>query len=355
MTRQEDNKGKKKRKVMREFVIDEISAVDKPAQEGAKALLMKSADGDDLEKRALLLSETDGHTHLLDDTGMDNHTSYEKAPDDEYGHSHPWVRDDSGNIVIGTVDGHTHTIASTSKAANPGSQQPNATEQHMNETEKAALKAAEDRAKSLEGELAKAKAIGSLTDAEKAHFAKLAPKEQDEFLAKSAEQRGQDLQKSADGNAVIYTSADGLEFRKSDDPRLIEMAKRADADRKLAREAQQAVVDQTFGKRAETELSHLPGEQPVKVALLKALETISDEATRKGALELLKANNTAMQAAFAKAGTTAAPAAGATANDQLEVLAKKYSIDNKVDILKARVAVLDTPEGAALYEQSQAR
>ncbi len=39
---------KPKRKIMRSFKLDEVSAVDKPAQEGARMTLMKRASGDDL-------------------------------------------------------------------------------------------------------------------------------------------------------------------------------------------------------------------------------------------------------------------------------------------------------------------
>ena len=68
---------KGKKRVMKEFKITEISAVDSPAQEGARALIMKRMDGDDKGKQKkdeklkkawdnlfdVLTSEVSGHQH----------------------------------------------------------------------------------------------------------------------------------------------------------------------------------------------------------------------------------------------------------------------------------------------------
>lgn len=477
------SKQKKSYRVMKEFRIDKISAVDRPAQEGATALIMKrdedfekripkpnpneskadfvsrfmgdkvmAADYEDekqrsavaysawakaqksagVEKSVRMLSDEDGHTHILDDSCMDYHTSYEKAPEDDCGHSHPWVKNLDGSIVIGMADGHTHEllpdsitvkrefsaderaslaeegvamsdgsfpiktkadlenavsafgraknksavanhIARRAKAlgasdmlptegaladamskAAAGGETRNVKENDMNEQEKAALEAANKRATDAEAALAIAKAFGALNDAERKYHDAQDEKGKAEFLGKSASERQSVLAKTAGENPVVYTTSEGAEFRKNDDPRLVTMAKQGDADRKVAREAQAALSEQTLAKRAEAELKHLPGELPVKVALLKAVDSIADESARKGALELLKANNEAMSKAFERQGTASAPAGGTT-NDQLEVLAKKHATDYKVDIVKARVAVLESPEGQALYAQGQAR
>lgn len=476
---------KKSYRVMKEFRIDKISAVDKPAQEGATALIMKRdeeidkakkmpmpMDGESkadfmnrcmtdkgmqtdyedesarstaamdawkasckkgvVEKSMRMLSDVDGHTHLLDDTSMDCHTSYEKSPEDEYGHSHPWIKNMDGSIVIGMSDGHTHEllpdpvtvkrdfsaderqslaeegaamadgsfpiktkadlknaisafgraknksavanhIARRAKAlgasdmlpeegaladmlskAAVGGETRNVKENDMNEQEKAALDAATKRATDAEAALAIAKAFGALNDAERSYYEKLDEKGKAEFLGKSASDRQSVLAKAAGDNPVVYTTSEGAEFRKNDDPRLVAMAKQADADRKIAREAQAALAEQSLAKRAETELKHLPGDLPAKVAMLKAVDSIADEGARKSAMALLVANNEAMAKAFERQGTTSAPASAAV-NDQLEALAKKHSETHKVDIVKARAAVLSTPEGSALYAQSQAR
>ena len=112
-------KSKRKRRIMKEFRIDEISGVDRPAQTTATVAIMKrrTDDNDDgIEKRALLTTATDGHTHLIiDEVGpaaraMGGRTDYVDSSDGGRGHSHPWILDpDSGAITIGMAAGHVHT------------------------------------------------------------------------------------------------------------------------------------------------------------------------------------------------------------------------------------------------------
>lgn len=200
----------------------------------------------------------------------------------------------------------------------------------------------------------RAEKIAELTDVQKSHFNSLDDAGKDEFLKKDAGARQQDIEKAAANDAVIYTSADGEEFRKSDDPRLVRMAKQADEDRKARQEEMAKREKIELTKRAEDELSHLPGDVDTKVALLKAVNGVKDEETRTKIDQLLKAQNTAMGGAFETGGTTAAPAINkADAEAKLATLAKKHAADNNVPYETAYTAVLSTDEGQALYEQTQ--
>lgn len=463
-------------RILKKIRIDEISLVDKPAMEGARIVLIKRDEpvakhmpspdegeskskfvsrfmGDDVmkseypdenqrlavayskwgdvkkaafSKQAQLLSEVDGHTHLLDDTCMDNHTSYEKAPEDEYGHAHPWVRNSDGSITIGAVDGHTHELTAQKrefssderdKLAEEGEAMPDgsfpiktaadlenalhdfgradesrrkAVAHHiarrakalglsdklpsegafadelgkaaegqesttMTDAEKAAIDAANKRAESLETELKIQKSINGLNTAERTHFDSLNEQDRTAFLAKSALDRKAEMERSANDNPVVFTNSDGVEFRKNDGAKLIAIAKQADADRKLARDATAALTEQALQKRASDDLGNLPGEMNVKTALLKAVDGIADEATRKSALALLKAGNDGIAKAFKRAGTTSIPSHGGDAAEQLESLAKRHAEQHKVSIEQARVDVLGTPEGERLYDLTQAR
>lgn len=107
---------KKKRKIMKEFVMNEISAVDFGAQEGARAVLMKRQDDEDYEKLMLLTSANDGHSHGL--RVSDYHfeegggsTDYAGESGDQH-HDHPFVIEPYGTITIGENHGHTHSIDS---------------------------------------------------------------------------------------------------------------------------------------------------------------------------------------------------------------------------------------------------
>ncbi len=101
------------RRIMRRFAIDELAAVDRPAQQGALAVIMKRADDPVAKRTAVVLtSEAEGHAHALwlypETTGGE--TSYAVSEGAENGHSHPWAFTVSGGIEIGASEGHTHTV-----------------------------------------------------------------------------------------------------------------------------------------------------------------------------------------------------------------------------------------------------
>jgi hypothetical protein len=161
---------------------------------------------------------------------------------------------------------------------------------------------------------------------------------------KTADERAAEVREAGELNKIVYKSASGQVYRASDDPRLVELAKKSDEDRKAANEALEKVAMSGFVKRADAELSNLPGTAEVRAGILKALEGIP------GAPEFLKAANEAAKLAFKSQGTTGG-GADATPEAQLEVLAKKFAADNKVTIEKARAAVLESDEGGRLYLQ----
>ena len=102
----------KKRTVMESLFIDELSGVDRPAQEGAQALLIKRVSDDDLLKSAglMLTSDEKGHSHLLDSNEEGGTTSCNSSSGAEYCHSHPWVKTSDGTMMIGAAEGHGHSV-----------------------------------------------------------------------------------------------------------------------------------------------------------------------------------------------------------------------------------------------------
>lgn len=359
-----------KKKIMRCFKISEISAVDRPAQGGARMAIMKrdSEGGNkmtkqeaDVLKRLRLTSSVDGHSHLINDTEEGGETSWTKAEGAEYGHSHPWVKNDDGSISLGEADGHTHDVLDTtfksihseeSEGGTGDGTKINTAESLGSNTKESPMTekvAAENAAEieALKSDLAVAKAYGSLTDAEKAHYNSLTDEDQKSFLSKSADQRKDDVAKAASSDPVVYKSVEGVEYRKSDDPRLVALAKSADEHSKIAKAEREQRENAEFAKRANEELKHLPGEEASKVALLKAVDAITDSSIKTQVQEMLKANNDKMAKAFESLGSSAGE--GKTSQDQLDALAKKYSADHKVTFEKAMTEVLSTKEGKELY------
>lgn len=356
--------------------IAEISGVDVPAQEGAKALIIKRHEpvGDPivkgskedvhearekLAKSAALTTEMEGHTHFLYTSGSDGEwnagtTSWH----DE--HSHPWVRTPDGAIVLGEVNGHTHSIAAVTKAVEI--EDPETAGSAGSVVEKEAIMPndktkVEPTVEDLQKQLARQTSVAELNDVQKAHFNGLKDEAaQDAFLAKSAEDRQAEVEAIAkaatDADPVVYTTSAGLELRKSAGEALIAMAKSNDAIAKENAELKKNAANEAIRKRAETELGHLPGDVDTRMALIKSVDAIEDETQREAAMNALKAQNKAMAKAFTTAGHGGqAPANSAT--EQLDALAKAHAEANPgMSFAKAYDAVLETPKGAELYAQS---
>lgn len=350
------------KRIMRAFKIDEISGVDKPAQTGAKSVIMKRAN-EAINKGAVLTSNDDGHSHLiycLDESG--GTTSYSQMVNEESGHSHPYVITAEGEIVIGEAEGHSHKALVFGKVEELTDIIKNLTltkENPMTKEEIEALnkKHADELAKKDAAiaknvaELTKANQIAALNDVQKAHYNSLPEADKATFLAKSDDDKNAILKNLEGANPVVYKAADGSEFRKNDDPRLVAMAKSADDNAKIAKAATEKFEKAELEKRAVEIFKNSPGTAEQKGAMLKALESIPDEGIRKAALESAKAGDNALAAAYTRKGAGGGKDVDNTAATQLETLAKKYEADNKVPYAKAYDAVIQTQEGAKLYEQ----
>lgn len=222
-------------------------------------------------------------------------------------------------------------------------------------------KAAEDKA-ALEKALARAEAIAKMSDAEKAAMDGMNEEEKAKFVAAKPEDRKEEVAKRAEANPVIYKSkTTGAEYRKSDDPRLIDLAKRDDDREAELKKMREDALDETFSKRAATELARMPGEIAVKTALLKAVAGIKDEELRKGVGEMLKSVQGKLSVMLKEIGTGKDDLSGddtdgdvkKAAETSLDKLAKDHMAKNAgVTFAKAYDAVLATPEGQKLYAQS---
>ncbi len=362
---------KKTKRIMRKFKMREISGVDRPAQVGASVTIMKRADNDEDERKRKpgesdkdyaariakcgdhgyqnprLLTDVEGHSHLIDASANGGQSSYEKMPDEEYGHTHPWIADADGSIRIGAAAGHSHEVLNTNTVGKAAVGSNNGETMSDTKQPTAELDAVNKQLATITAELSIAKAFGELTDAQKSLYGKLDDAGKTAFLKLSPEARQAKVDEVAkaatESNPVVYTSTDGEQFRKNDDPRLITMAKRADEDRKARIAADIRSANETLAKRAGTELVNCPGDEVVKVALLRAIDGITDEAQRTGALALLKASNEALGKAFVRTGTsTPAPAnvgSQSAAEAELDRLAKAYASEKKVDYFTAYEAV----------------
>ena len=375
---------KKKKTIMRSLKIDEISGVDRPAQEGATVAILKRDDNepDEIEKRLRLTTSNKGHTHLagsvFDMIEGGGHTSYELSDGGLYSHSHPYEIADDGTINIGRAEGHTHSMPAAKmwveveqewiddqvsrlvKYLKPVGESGGGLESETGEPQMTDKKAAEDITKAEQErdeareKLAKAEALAEMTDVQKDHYGSLDADEQTAFLGKSADERQKDVVEAQKADKVVYTDAGGNEYRKSDDQRLVEAVKRADKAAEKAEQRERVAKAAGLAKRVKDEMAHYPGETEDKVELLKAVDTIEDEAVRGKISKMLIAGETALVKAFMVVGTQDTAGFGKTdAESRLDAMAKGLQEkDPNLTYEAAYVKATETNEGSQLYAET---
>lgn len=189
-----------------------------------------------------------------------------------------------------------------------------------------------------------------LTDAQHAHYAKLAPADAEAFLAKSDAERAVVMVEVEKANAVEYTSEDGIVYRKSDDPRLISMAKQLDESKRVAKAESAARELVELKKRAADTIGKVAGSDDCHVALLKAVESIEDDKLRGEAIAALKsANEFAAQSETAPGLNPGGEPKLADATAEYDALVTETAKSLGGDRSKAADAVLKTKRGKELY------
>lgn len=365
---------KRKKTVMKEFRLDEISAVDRPAQTGAVMTIMKRAakgyggpDG-----RMAMLADAEGHTHTIDIDEDGGNTSYVNGEgDDDFGHSHPWIRTMDGRVIIGAAKGHTHEFVeeltsksedgapgATEDSNDPGSQTADSVgkvqEGRMSDTndnkpadqiDPAVQKKLDEQAARAE----RAESIVALTKSQRDYFDGLESAEkQDEFLALGKKDADAVVAKAAEANAVVYTAKDGTEYRKSDDSRMVRLAKEMDEEKEKREKMEEKAKKADLEKRA-SELKHLPGDDAARIAILKGIDSLP-EAEQGPALAALKAQDAQLGKAFDRQGSSD----DGSSNSGLEAIAKKFrDSDPTLTHDQAIAKALSTPEGEQAYIESR--
>lgn len=325
---------------------------------------------DSAEKRGDLVSMATsseaGHQHGITVYGGEENVglviSYASGEDGEM-HDHQVVMNTDGSYSVTENRGHSHEIdaselqrvlmqAVLNKTDNNQSEIPrggsnagslsnglsgDATQQQELQMTKTDLQKAQERVGALEAENAELRKVSALSADQRAYYDSLDPTLEADarkrFLDSSADERDGTVAKAAEiraaANPVVFTSVDGTEFHKNDDPRLIKMAKERDEERREALTLRKAAEDAALEKRAESDLANFPGEVEVRKAILRAVDGIGDENLRKAANEALCAQNARMHSAFVTVGAegqSASPLAksadGSGAIDELDRLAK---------------------------------
>ena len=295
-------------KVIEDLSINEISLVQRPAQEGAVVKLVKGEPGRVLKASALTTS-VDGHTHFLTTSFYDVYTGVEMPESGGYTswageHTHPWVRDASGAIVLGEADGHTHEIA----------------------TESAMTQKSEPQ-------------VVVLTTEGMTYYKSLDQGGQEAFLALSDAER-----EKAVTAEVAYVSADGHKFLKSDSPEMVEMAKRLDQVEKANAELREQREMESLAKEADEAIGSILADRDARAAVYKAAKDCG-EATVSALVEV----NKILALSKEEVGVPE-EADGSSAFSEL--VAKAQEADPKLTVLGAYKKVMGTREGQMAFAEA---
>ena len=336
---------KRKRKLTG-ISIKEISAVGKPAQEGARIVVRKAADEDEaVEKGAALTSVEMDHTHLVrlvNYDGEDANSGYTGGADipgeNSYSyHTHPWVRTADGGITIGEAWGHTHTIATVGKAVDEEGIQ-------MSKENTDAATAADNGklVKELSDKVAVLTVEATFSDAERGFYKGL----KDDATRKAFRDAAPDVRKAQIEEAAradeIYKAADGKTYKRSvDGEAAIRLAKQVDelkASTARAEAMAKAERENTkLRKEVQDDYRHLPGTEEHKVALLKATYAIEDADAREAAIKLLKSRDSGVAELMKTNGSSGAATLG-TGDERIAKMAqmeKDWAEKNDTDLSKA--------------------
>lgn len=324
--------------------IDEISAVDRPAQSPARAAIFKSADalnrlpapsaGEAPEAFVARFTKDEAVIAALPDPAQRLAVALKRVKGTPL----------TGASAPGLMNPLPEDFAEIGKQGEP--------EHVTNPQNQPTLESVQKRLEETLAALEIQKSLASMNDAQRALYSSLPEAEKSNFLKASPEQRAERVRQAAEADKEVYKSLDGRSFRQSDDPRLVEMARSCDAmtrERIVEKAERQA---ERLQKRVSEEIPAFKGEVATKVALLKAVETLT-ESERAGVSEMLKAANAAMTMVTKELGTSTGGGDAGSAEAKLEKMATEYAAAHNVTVAKGWDAILQTDAGRALYAESQ--
>lgn len=237
-------------------------------------------------------------------------------------------------------------------------------ETEMNEEQIAKMIA--DAVAKVEGKLEKAESLAKMNDATKVHYYSLNDADKETFMKATETEREtimwkaginkEDVVKKVEDDETF--TSNGTTIQKSvvgegvfnlmkSQQEQIEKANKAAAIEKEKRELQD------FVKQAEMQYPNLPGEVENKGMVMKSISTMPTEA-RETLSTMLKAGNEAMESAnlYKEIGSDGTPMDDGSPLSKLNKMAENRAKTEGISEAVAYTAILDTPEGNALYQQS---
>jgi hypothetical protein len=132
-------------------------------------------------------------------------------------------------------------------------------------------------------------AILALSATEQAHVAAMPADEIEPFFAKSASERSAILKSAAEADAVVFKGeVSGIEVRKSDGAKMLELAKNSEATAATLAKREAEISKAEVRKIATEVLGGMPGDDETHDFIIASLRKGGDEVKTQRALETLK-------------------------------------------------------------------
>lgn len=360
----------KKRHIIKDLSLNEISGVTIPAQSHALVSIMKSGESVELVK---YLSTEEGaktfDAFMADEEKQKRKNKVHESlwpPIDALRNSIASIKLDESLSYEQKSNRITEAVSQFDAIVNTDTSQYLAKhasnsdallkmltdyEESMSEDVTKKAEALEAQVAELTKSLAAAEILAKLTDDEKEYLAGLKDEEAEKFKKASADERKSLMNKAAESDEV-FKSVDGVEIRKSAVGPAFDILKAQDEALRVTRAelAKQAERAQTveLTKRADEELANLPGETVAKVAVLKMVAG-ADEATRETLTAMLKAGNEALAKGYQTFGVSGGKPQDITKAAKRDELVKAHMAANP-NVTKAAAEVAVISAHPDLYE-----
>lgn len=332
--------------VMTKFRIHELSGVDRPAQAGALAVIMKRDFTESERKEMAQTGQAmpDGSFPIANEADLHNSIRlYGHAKDPAKAKAHiiarakamgctgalpdGWVEKSQGDgmnkelrkaLGLSENASDADVIAALVKRDAEASKEVEMAEEAA---KKAKMLADEEAEKRKKAEKAYRKA--SMTAAEREHCKDMSDDDADDFMAMPAEDRRKKMMGKSAGGHDETIIVDGATISKAEvGPGMFAFMKsqlaQNEALRKSLAVAESAAADVGFAKRAAVELPYVPGTIEERAAMLKGIAGIADEPTRAAVQKALEVANSTAQFAFRSVGAGGGVIMFSKAADEIE-------------------------------------
>lgn len=356
-------KGKKKH-LLKNLKIGEVSMVGQGANQGAFVTLLKTEDPTTICKQ--MFSDVMQQMAVSDELRAILNQSW-KMGDALYDSFHsilmnPEITEKKSRMLESFnqyISAMTATITNSDVIKEINKITKNEGDEMSKELEKE-VETLKKQAETNAGLLADALALAGMNDVQKAYhgtlstedkavFIKKTPAEMDEAIAKVEE--GKEKYTTSTGTTICKSEVGEATFAifKAQDERIAKQAAELKAqDAKIEKQNEEAIL-KSFIKIAETEYPNLPGTPEEKGALLKSIDAMPED-EKATALAMFKSGNETGTGLFKEHGAGGGDTM--TAVEKLNKMAKDKAEKDSISFEKAYSEVVNTAEGQKLYEET---